>query len=76
MAASYFMSYFIKSLVLLILNYGVLCGLGFSMVYASSVLVPGFYFEKYRGLATSLAVCGAPLALLAFPPIFDILLME
>lgn len=38
---------------------GVLAGLGGGASYASSVIIVGYYFDKYRALATSVAVCGS-----------------
>lgn len=42
-----------------VLLQGVLAGLGGSVAYASSVIIVGYYFDKYRALATSVAVCGS-----------------
>lgn len=36
------------------------------MVYAPSVIIIGYYFEKYRALATGIAVCGSAFGTLVF----------
>jgi MFS family permease len=34
-------------------------GIGFGLVYVPAVIAVGFYFEKWRALATGIAVCGS-----------------
>lgn len=43
--------------------------MGFSMIYVSAVLIPGFYFDKWRALATGIAVCGSGIGTFALAPI-------
>lgn len=44
-------------------------GLGFCMVYMPAVLTVGFYFERWRALATGLALCGSGVGTFVFAPI-------
>lgn len=36
------------------------------MVYAPSLIIIGYYFEKYRALATGIAVCGSGFGVVIF----------
>ncbi|XP_050441619.1 monocarboxylate transporter 9 isoform X2 [Adelges cooleyi] len=49
--------------------YGFVGGIGFSMVYVCAVLIPGFYFDKWRALATGIAVCGSGIGTFALAPL-------
>lgn len=44
-------------------------GIGFCMVYMPAVLTVGFYFERWRALATGLALCGSGVGTFAFAPL-------
>lgn len=39
------------------------------MVYVSAVLIPGFYFDKWRALATGIAVCGSGIGTFVLAPL-------
>lgn len=39
------------------------------MIYMPAVLTVGFYFEKWRALATGLALCGSGVGTFAMAPI-------
>lgn len=41
------------------------------MVYMPAVLTVGFYFEKWRALATGLALCGSGVGTFAMAPITE-----
>lgn len=43
------------------------------MVYVSAVLIPGFYFDKWRALATGIAVCGSGIGTFVLAPLNAIL---
>ncbi|XP_002033812.2 monocarboxylate transporter 3 [Drosophila sechellia] len=58
----------------LFLIYGVLGGIGFCMVYIPAVVIIGFYFEKWRALATGVAMCGSGVGTFVFAPLTKILL--
>ncbi|KAJ8971961.1 hypothetical protein NQ317_006003 [Molorchus minor] len=68
-AVAFFLSTIIDNIIAFFILIGVLCGIGFNMMYIPSLLVVGFYFERWRGLATCLAVCGSSLGVLTFPPV-------
>jgi len=44
-------------------------GIGFGMIYSPSVIIVGFYFEKWRALATGIAVCGSGIGMLVMAPL-------
>lgn len=44
------------------------------MTYVTSIVAVGFYFERWRALATSLAVCGTSMGIVVFPSITQVLL--
>jgi MFS family permease len=39
------------------------------MIYVSAVLIPGFYFDKWRALATGIAVCGSGIGTFVLAPL-------
>lgn len=43
------------------------------MIYVSAVLIPGFYFDKWRALATGIAVCGSGIGTFVLAPLNAIL---
>jgi len=45
------------------------------MIYVSAVLIPGFYFDKWRALATGIAVCGSGIGTFVLAPL-NALLVE
>ncbi|CAH1972936.1 unnamed protein product [Acanthoscelides obtectus] len=46
-------------------------GIAFNMVYTPTILVCGFYFERYRALATAISVTGTSIGIMAFPIIIN-----
>lgn len=50
-------------------------GLGFGLMYCPAIIIVTVYFEKRRALATGIAVAGAGVGTLIFPP-FTAYLME
>ncbi|XP_050527002.1 monocarboxylate transporter 5 isoform X2 [Daktulosphaira vitifoliae] len=48
---------------------GVGTGLGFGMIYLPAIVSVTCYFEKYRSLATGIAVCGSGLGTFIFSPL-------
>lgn len=73
-AVCFGISYFAVSIEVLFITYGILAGIGFSMVYIPAVVIIGFYFEKYRALATGIAMCGSGVGTIVFAPLTDMLL--
>ncbi|XP_049872732.1 monocarboxylate transporter 3 [Pectinophora gossypiella] len=63
------LSYFATSIEYLYLVYGIIGGFGCGMVYMPAVLTVGFYFERWRALATGLALCGSGVGTVVFAPI-------
>ncbi|OAD59836.1 Monocarboxylate transporter 12 [Eufriesea mexicana] len=49
-------------------------GLGFGLIYLPAIVSVTCYFEKYRSLATGIAVCGSGLGTLIFAPCLDYLI--
>lgn len=73
-ATSFIISSYATSVEMLFLTYGVLGGIGFCMVYIPAVVIIGFYFEKWRALATGLAMCGSGVGTFIFAPLSTYLL--
>lgn len=61
-------SYFADGLVYMYLVYGVIGGIGFSMIYIPSVIIVGYYFERWRAIATGVALCGSGVGTFLFAP--------
>ncbi|XP_016973674.1 monocarboxylate transporter 12 [Drosophila rhopaloa] len=70
------LSYFAPSVEYLFIIYGVLGGIGFCMVYIPAVVIIGFYFEKWRALATGVAMCGSGVGTFVFAPLTEMLLKK
>jgi len=51
-------------------------GFGLGMAYLPAIVAVSFYFEKYRSLATGIAVCGSGLGTFIFAPLTSLLLVE
>ncbi|XP_050348609.1 monocarboxylate transporter 3 isoform X2 [Nymphalis io] len=73
-SAAFAMSYFATSVEYLYLVYGIVGGLGFCMIYMPAVLTVGFYFERWRALATGLALCGSGVGTFVFAPLTETLI--
>lgn len=67
-ATAFGLSYFATGVVYLYIVYGIIGGIGFSMIYIPSVLTVGYYFEKWRALATGISMCGSGVGTMIFPP--------
>ncbi|XP_059224981.1 uncharacterized protein LOC106089402 [Stomoxys calcitrans] len=75
-AVCFVCSSFVNSIEMLMLVYGILGGIGFCMIYIPAVVIIGFYFEKWRALATGIAMCGSGVGTFVFAPLSDFLLKE
>ncbi|XP_055837911.1 uncharacterized protein LOC129906263 [Episyrphus balteatus] len=75
-AASFGLSYYATSVEFLFISYGFLGGIGFCMVYIPSVITIGYYFEKWRALATGIAMCGSGVGTFIFAPLTSHLAKE
>ncbi|XP_033728814.1 monocarboxylate transporter 9-like [Pecten maximus] len=69
-----FLSTFSPNLDVMILLYGFVGGFGMALLYPTSLVIVGIYFEKRRALATGIAVSGSGIGALVFAPISEILL--
>lgn len=63
------LSCYANSVTYLFFSYGVLGGIGFGLVYVPAVIAVGFYFEKWRALATGIAVCGSGIGTFVMAPL-------
>lgn len=49
-------------------------GVGFGLIYVPAVITVGFYFERYRALATGIGVCGSGIGTFLFAPLSSYLI--
>ena len=68
-AVSLVLSTLAPNVIVFILVYGVIGGLGFGMVFLPAIVCVGLYFESKRALATGIAVCGAGVGAFVFAPL-------
>lgn len=73
-AAAFVISSYATGVVYLYIVYGVIGGIGFSMIYIPSVLTVGYYFEKWRALATGISMCGSGVGTIVFAPLNQVLI--
>ncbi|XP_043275275.1 monocarboxylate transporter 12 [Venturia canescens] len=69
-------SVFASSVFVLYLTIGIGTGFGFGLIYLPAIVSVTCYFEKYRSLATGIAVCGSGLGTLVFAPFSKYLVGE
>lgn len=62
---------FLNDFLLILLLYGMLAGLGLGAVYSPSVIIVGYYFERYRAIATGIAMCGTSAGIAVLNPLFN-----
>ncbi|KAF3422609.1 hypothetical protein E2986_02716 [Frieseomelitta varia] len=74
--SAFILSYFSTSIEFLYISYGVLGGIGAGLIYVPAVITTGFYFERWRALATGIAVCGSGIGAFLLAPISDILVKQ
>lgn len=63
-----------NSIIMLYFTIGLGTGLGFGLIYLPAIVSVTCYFEKYRSLATGIAVCGSGLGTLVFAPCLESLI--
>nr|XP_019558338.2 LOW QUALITY PROTEIN: monocarboxylate transporter 5-like [Aedes albopictus] len=68
------LSYYGTSLGYLYVTYGIIGGIGFCFIYVPSVITVGYYFEKWRALATGIALCGSGVGTFVFAPLSAMLI--
>lgn len=49
-------------------------GMGAGMIFSPSIIIIGYYFDKFRALATGIAVCGSAAGTLVMSRVFALLL--
>ncbi|CAD0201865.1 unnamed protein product [Chrysodeixis includens] len=65
--------YYAPNIEYLYIVYGCIGGVGIGMVFMPAVLTVGFYFEKWRALATGVALCGSGVGCFVMAPFTDYL---
>ncbi|CAK1550128.1 unnamed protein product [Leptosia nina] len=68
------LSAFANNITTLILTIGVGTGIGFGLIYLPAIVSVTVWFERYRSLATGIAVCGSGLGTFLFAPITSALI--
>ncbi|EFN80568.1 Monocarboxylate transporter 14 [Harpegnathos saltator] len=71
--SAFVLSYFSTSIEFLYVSYGCIGGIGAGLIYVPAVITTGFYFERWRALATGIAVCGSGIGAFLLAPISDLL---
>ncbi|PSN54235.1 hypothetical protein C0J52_09250, partial [Blattella germanica] len=69
-------SVFAPNVLTLCVTIGLGTGFGFGLIYLPAIVSVTCYFEKYRSLATGIAVCGSGLGTFAFAPLTEYLITE
>lgn len=67
-------SVFAKNVFTLYITIGFGTGFGFGMIYLPAIVSVTMYFEKYRSLATGIAVCGSGFGTVVFAPLTNYLI--
>lgn len=71
-----FISAFAPNILFLMVTIGVGVGFGFGLIYLPAIVSVTMYFEKYRSLATGIAVCGSGFGTVIFSPLIDFFINE
>mgnify|MGYP001305187098 FL=1 len=64
-----FLSTMSPNVIFLMIIYGIIGGFGAGMIYLTSIIIVGYYFESKRALATGIAVCGTGVGSIIVPPL-------
>lgn len=64
------------SVYFLYVTYGIIGGIGFSLIYIPAVITVGYYFERWRALATGIAMCGSGVGTFIMAPFCSYLIKE
>lgn len=73
-STAFALCYFAPEVYYLHVLYGVFGGIGFCFIYMPSVIIVGYYFEKWRPLATGIALCGSGVGTFVMGPISNYLI--
>lgn len=68
------LSRFATSVFYLYLTYGFIGGIGFCLIYMPSVITVGYYFERWRALATGISLCGSGVGTFIMAPVSTMLI--
>ncbi|XP_034824072.1 monocarboxylate transporter 12 [Maniola hyperantus] len=68
------LSAFANNVTTLIFTIGIGAGVGFGMIYLPAIVSVTVWFDRYRSLATGIAVCGSGLGTFLFAPITSALI--
>ena len=74
--SSYILSTICVNYSILLLSYGLLGGAGSGLLYGSGNVVCFFYFEKYRSIASGIAISGCGFGILAVPSLCNFMTIE
>lgn len=75
-ASCLFASVYATNVTTLYFTVGIGTGFGFGLIYLPAIVSVTTYFEKYRSLATGIAVCGSGLGTFIFSPFIQYLIAE
>lgn len=73
---AFVLSSFSTSIEYLYITYGIIGGIGAGLIYLPAVITTGFYFERWRALATGISVCGSGIGAFVLAPISDIIIKQ
>lgn len=73
-SSAFAVCYFAPNVFYLHFFYGIVGGIGFCFIYMPSVIIVGYYFEKWRPLATGIALCGSGVGCFIMAPISQLLI--
>ncbi|XP_070173993.1 monocarboxylate transporter 9-like [Littorina saxatilis] len=74
--AGFTASAFVTSMPMLFVTYGIIAGLGLGLCYSPTLITIGFYFDKFRGLASGVSVCFAAIGILSGSLVAQFLIEE
>lgn len=63
-----------QNVLTLIFTIGIGTGFGLGLIYLPAIVSVTTYFDKYRSLATGIAVCGSGFGTFLFAPLLDYLI--
>lgn len=73
-ALGFALSRWATSVFYLYLTYGFIGGIGFCLIYMPSVITVGYYFERWRALATGISLCGSGVGTFIMAPVSTMLI--
>ncbi|RZC35958.1 monocarboxylate transporter 14-like [Asbolus verrucosus] len=73
-ASGFILSFFVHSIGLMYLTFGIVSGLGLGLTYITAVVSIAFWFDKKRNLAVGLGACGTGIGTIVYAPFTNKLL--